>query len=498
MESKDGKTSYSHILKYTSLFGGIQFLSILIGILRNKLVAMILGPTGLGLISLFNSTINFVANATNFGIAMSAVKNISEAYDLNDKRKIDKEIALVRSWCLLTAAIGVLVCIVFSKILNDITFTWGDHTLHFICLSPVVGMAAITGGEVAILKATRNLRKIAVISIYNMVFALVVSVPVYYVWGMSGVVPCLVILSLLQMLTTSLYSYKLYPLKLVSSFRKLSSGFLMVKLGIAFVIAGVLTSGAEFLIRCYLNNVASLETVGLYSAGFLIVMTYGGMIFSSMETDYYPRLSAACNKDTFSEIVNQQSEVSLLLIAPFLVAFIFFTPIILPLLYSGKFTPIIGMVQIATLALYIRAAKLPVSYISLAKGNSLLFMVIEGQYAFFIVIASIIGFNLNGLTGIGYAITGVGILDYVIILYLMWKRYGFKVSGNVWRYLFYQYPIGIVSLLVAFLFCGWLYWTLGAMLTVASVIISVRILYRKTQVWEALKQKFKARTHYKE
>ncbi len=501
MEERERKNAYSHILKYTSLFGGIQFLGILLGIVRNKLVALILGPTGLGLISLFNSTINFVYNGTSLGISISAVKNIAEAFDHDDERRVMKEMALARSWCLLTAVLGMLVCVAFSELLNDITFSWGDHTLHFICLSPVVGMMAITGGEVAILKATRNLRKLAQVSICNMVCALVVSVPVYYVWGMSGVVPCLVALALLQMLTTILFSYRLYPPRFVSSRRQLSYGFTMVRLGIAFVIAGILVSGAEFVIRSYLSHRASLETVGLYSAGYLIVMTYGGMIFSSMETDYYPRLSAACNKDSFSGIVNDQSEVSVLLIAPFLVALMFFAPLILPLLYSGEFTPVLGMIQVATLALYIRAAKLPVSYISLAKGNSILFMVIDGQYALFIVAASILGFSLGesagigGLTGIGWAITLVGLLDYAIILILMYRIYGFKMSGDVRRYLLYQYPLGIASLAAVLNLVGWMYWAVGAALILASALVSVRILSRKARLLESLKGKLRSRTN---
>ncbi len=492
-EEQNKKSTYSHILKYTSLFGSIQFLGILLGILKNKFVAVILGPSGLGLISLFNSTINFVSNATNLGISTSAVKNISEAFDHDDERRITKEMAIVRSWSFLTAIFGTLVCIIFSKILNDITFSWGSHTLHFICLSPIVGLMAITLGEVAILKATRNLKRLAIVSIYNMVFAIIVSVPIYYFFGESGIVPSLVILALLQMLVTIFYSYRLYPLKIVSSIRQLSYGFTMVKLGIAFVVAGILVSGAEFLIRSYLSHYASLETVGLYSAGYLIVMTYGGMIFSSMEADYYPRLSAASKKDNFTEIVNNQSEVSLLLISPLLVAFMFLAPLLLPLLYSGKFSPAIGMVQVATLALYIRAAKLPVSYISLAKGNSILFMIIDGQYAFFIVIACILGFNLGGLIGIGYAITIVGLIDYAIILLLMWKIYGYKMSRDVRKYLLLQYPIGIVSLCVILLSSGWIYWTIGLVLIILSTWISLRVLYRKTQLLDALRSKFKSK-----
>lgn len=47
------KNSYSHILKYTGLFGGVQGLNMLVGVVRNKFTAMFLGPSGMGLLSLF-------------------------------------------------------------------------------------------------------------------------------------------------------------------------------------------------------------------------------------------------------------------------------------------------------------------------------------------------------------------------------------------------------------------------------------------------------------
>ena len=81
MDNKESNDSYSHVLKYTGLFGGVQGLNIIMGLLRNKLIAVLLGPSGMGLASLFNSSINFISQATNLGISFSAVKNISEIYD---------------------------------------------------------------------------------------------------------------------------------------------------------------------------------------------------------------------------------------------------------------------------------------------------------------------------------------------------------------------------------------------------------------------------------
>ena len=176
-------SSYSHILKYTALFGGVQGLNILVGIVRNKLVAMILGPSGMGLLSLFNSTTKLVSDSTNFGISMSAVKNISLAYDKGDTARMAHEIKVIRSWSLVTAILGMLICILFSPLLDKWTFNWGNHTLHFICLSPVVGLSAITGGEAAILKGLRCLRSLAKVSLYNVILALLITIPIYYFLG---------------------------------------------------------------------------------------------------------------------------------------------------------------------------------------------------------------------------------------------------------------------------------------------------------------------------
>ena len=152
MENKSG--SYGHILKYTGIFGGIQGANILFSLIRNKFVAILLGPDGMGLVSLFNSTVKLVSDSTILGIPMSAVKNISEAFSKNDEKEMENNIRTVRSWSIIVALLGMAVCMFAGPLVDNVAFSWGNHTLHFILLSPVVGMVALTGGETAILKGT--------------------------------------------------------------------------------------------------------------------------------------------------------------------------------------------------------------------------------------------------------------------------------------------------------------------------------------------------------
>lgn len=488
MESKND--SYSHILKYTGIFGGIQGLGILISLIRNKLVAVILGPQGMGLISLFNSTITLISGSTNLGIPLSAVKNISEAFENGDESSIRHSVTVVRSWTLFTAVLGMSVCVISASFLNGITFSWGNHTLHFILLSPIVGLTAITGGEMAILKGMRKLRGLALISIFNVLFALVTTIPLYLVWGQSGIIPSLITAALAQMLITIYYSYRKCPLRVSFNRNIYHNGLKMIRLGMAFLIGGIFTSGAEFAIRSYFNNAASLDTVGLYNAGYMITFTYAGMIFSAMETDFFPRLSAVNHDiESCNLIINRQIEVSVLLLSPMLVSFAVSLPVMLPVLFSNQFMPVIGMLQITIMAMFLRVVKLPVAYLTLAKGDSLAFMFLEAYSAVLTVALVIAGYKWMGLDGTGIGLFLAELADIIIIGVFAGYKYHYRCTFPVLKYSSWNMLIAAFTFLCIRFTDGWAYITLGILMIAVSVVSSLFILRKKTSLFSALGNK---------
>ena len=80
--------SYRHILKYTGVFGSVQGLNVLISLVRNKCVALLLGPSGMGLVSLLNTAMSLISQSTNLGVAMSAVRHLAELFDAGDEEKL--------------------------------------------------------------------------------------------------------------------------------------------------------------------------------------------------------------------------------------------------------------------------------------------------------------------------------------------------------------------------------------------------------------------------
>ena len=488
--SENEKGAYGQVLKYTGIFGGVQGLNVIVSLVRNKLAAVLLGPAGMGLVSLFNSTVAFISQATGFGISMSAVRHISELTESGDEAQQAYYIKVVRAWSLLAALLGVLVCVAIGPFLSSNTFAWGNHTLHFILLAPAVGMLAVTAGETAILKGTRQLKSLVVVQTFTVLATLLLTVPAYYLFGQAGIVPVIVLMALVTLLLTINYSYRLYPLQISGSKGILGDGMEMIRLGVAFTLAGIVGAGSEMLIRSWLNLQGDLDAVGLYNAGYMIIVTYASMVFSAMEADYFPRLSAV-NGDVAAtnETVNKQMEVTMLIIAPMLVAMIVLLPVLTPLLLSEKFMPIVAMTQVAALAMFFKAITLPAAYITLARGYSLIYMVLETAYFVVFVLLVMFGYRHWGLLGTGIAITVANVFDFLMIHGVARYCYHYKMSSAVMKYSAIQILIGLLVFFTTITVDGFSYWVFGIGLSLVSLMFSLLILHQKTHLWAALMQR---------
>lgn len=486
------QNSYTHILKYTGLFGGVQGINILVGLVRNKLVALILGTMGMGLLALYSSTIKLVGDSTNLGLAISAVRDISSAFEKGDRMMLERRIAVFRCWCLLTAMLGFVVCLLMAPWLDKWTFSSHSHTLQFMLLAPVVGFTTFSSGELAILKATRQLQAVAVSSLYLAIATLLFTVPIYYVWGNKGIVPSLVVVLLAQLLITMWFSLRAYPMNFRFSRSLLKEGYGFVGLGLAFVMAGMAASGAEMGIRAFLNRSGGTDVVGLYNAAYVMIFTYAGMIFTAMETDFYPRLSSIekLGKE-FNAVVNTQIEVSLHLVSPMLVVFVMSMPLLLPAMYSGKFLPVLPMMQVAALSMYARAMYLPIEYISLSRGDSLTYFFVESTAAALLVAGVIVGYNTYGLWGAGLGISLASFTEFIFVCVCYRLRYGYVLSTTVLRTIIIHVAAGLLVYATTLLDDWRVGCAIGTVLFVLDSCFTLNVLRKNTNIIDRIKGKIK-------
>lgn len=445
-------TSYDHVLKYTGVFGGIQGLKMLVSFVRNKLTAKFLGTYGVGLISVYNSISEFLISASNLGVPLNATQRSGELFNDGSAGEIEHFVMVVRTWVLWTAVLAMLLCLCASPLLSFFFFNsqWDYHVLFMI---PVAVSFLLAEGECAILKGLRQVRKVAIIEGLVALLTLFLTIPFYYYMGMRGVVWGLIFCGLSSLVTHGYFSFRLVTYK-VSPFSKnvFFEGLPMVKRGIPYVLAGVSAAGLSMFIPAYILNSenSTMGDVGLFRAGWTLMVGYASMVFVALEADYFPRLSSVNqNTEQMNKTINQQIDVCLHVLSPLLILYLLFLPTVIRLQFNESFMAILDMSVCACFYTFFRALSLPLGYSTLAKGDSMVFLVLELSYNILFGVLVWWLYNAYGLMGAGIALSIGALYDVVIALLVCGYRYKVKVFRHTWIIFFYQ----LICLSVVFVLC---------------------------------------------
>jgi PST family polysaccharide transporter len=432
MSTRKANNPYTDIVKSTSLFGFVQVFNIIVKVGINKVVAILLGTAGVGIIGLLQSTIGILQVGFDMGLSQSAVRDISEAKNVSETA-FNKTISISKKLILMMALMGALTTIALSPYLSYWTFGNRDYTCVFICLSIVVFLNIISGGQLAILKGMRRLKMLAKASLFGSVVGLFTSVPLYFFLKEKGIVPSLIVASLTAFVYSWYYvrkvNYTKQNISVKSTFRE---GKPMLKMGLALMYVSFLGVLGDYILRAFISHASSTEMVGLFQAGATIVTGYFGIVFTALSTDYYPRISAI-NKDNakLSEEFNRQSEVSLLIVGPLIVVFILTMNFFVRLLYSKEFMPIIDYLEYAVLGNLLIVVSNALGMILLAKQATNIFFYTVTFGKIVILATMILMFYYYRLQGLGLSVLFTGIFHLVFMQIVLWKSYKIKIEKGL-------------------------------------------------------------------
>jgi PST family polysaccharide transporter len=203
-------------------------------------------------------------------------------------------------------------------------------------------------------------------------------------------------------------------------------------LGLAMVAAGLVQQLAQLWIRIDVARVLGPQSLGQYQAAWIISMQYITFILAAMGTDYYPRLTGVIHDPVAAgELVNEQTEVAVLLSAPVFIAMMAVAPWVIHMLYAASFTPAIEILRWQVLGDVLKVTSWPLGFLILAAGDGKAFFLIET--ASFLLLSGLV----TGLVPMmGLPITGIAYLAmyafYLPVVYwLARRRIGFHWSRPV-------------------------------------------------------------------
>jgi PST family polysaccharide transporter len=396
------KDSRSQIIRSTSIIGAASVVNVVLGAVRVKVAALLLGPVGVGLIGLYTSFIAMASTAASWGIGSVGARQVAQAGEDPAAQSAARR-ALTWAAALL-ALLGAAAIFALRRPLADrVLATASVETVSWLAL----GVALTVGINLqnALLTGYRRVGDLARATILSSLLVSAVGIGVILLWGQDAIIVYVVSAPLATLVVGSLFVRRLpRPVSGTSSANLRPHWKALAALGLAITLSGAMLLTGQFIVRLLVERALGAESLGLYQAGFAISSVYIGFIFNALATDYYPRLSSVIRDvPAARQLINEQVEVSTLLAAPFLIALIGFAPLVISILYSSAFRGAAELLIWQTLGDVLRIISWPLAYVLLAEGRGVAYVTTQVCLVAVMLLLTWWLLPIMGLAGAGVA-----------------------------------------------------------------------------------------------
>jgi enterobacterial common antigen flippase len=480
LQKEKKETSYNQILKATSIIGGSSVVSIILRIIRTKVMAVYLGPSGIGILGIYNSITSIVAMLAGMGIANSGVRQIAEVFGTDDKVKIARSTIILRRTSWVLGFVGTMLLLVAAKPISVLTFGDTAYVGTLAILSITILLDVVASSQSALVQGMRRIGDLAKINILGALWGTFLCIPIIYIFREDGIVLFLLILSFTTIMSSWWYARRIKVLKVELNWAEIvTEARVFLGLGLAFMASGLMSAAVAYFIRVFIVRHLDIEAAGQYQAAWALSGIYVGFILGAMGTDYYPRLTAvAKDNSACNRLVNEQAEVSLLLGVPGILATIIFAPLVIRFFYSGAFDPAIDLVRWQMLGILLKLAAFPIGFIILAKGAAKLFMLTETLTYLAYMVSSWFCLKWFGLVGAGVAFFVMYLFNWLIVWIVVRRSFGYTWSNASCRLAASIAPAICISFLIPF----WLpeLWSMiiGGFITVLVGLLCMQRLFK--------------------
>ena len=464
-----------HIFQAIGVFSGVKVLSIACSLVRNKLIAIFVGPAGMGLISLYLAATEMLGAVSRLSIDQSAVRDI--AADASGQH-VDEISAVVRRWSLWLGIAGALLMCILSPLLslwmNGDTSLWGT----FCALSLVPLSSTIAVGRTSLMTGLNMLGRLAKTSAWSAVASVLVTTGLLWWLGENSIVPLLIANALVALAVTLIFSPRSKKITLTArEIRQKGAGF--IRLGILMTAATFLSYLFSYLFVIYLNHTASTSDVGIYQIGFTLLNTYVGVIFAGVWVEYYPRLSRAIHSQrATSAIVCHEIAITLCVLLPVAMAFIAADKLIVTILYARNFLDVLPFLSIGIIGIVFRTFSWCLGFVIMARGDGATYVITEGIDAVIGLVFNIAGWNLGGFAGLGVSYVCWYVVYCFIVYFIYRRRYRLHMPLRLIGFTM-LIAAAVTATLVMKIYFGWI---AAALLSVAAVPLCLSALKRRARV----------------
>jgi len=397
------------IYRATAILSGSSIISILLGMASAKVLALFLQPAGYGYYGLLQSFVGVATLAAGLGIATGLVRLGARAATQND------EAALAS----LDSGAWFLLVTVFRVTLSRWALGSPDHGWTMVLMGVALLFTVSGNIQVGTLNAHHRVGALAKYAVVSTLGNGLFTIAAVLLWRTHGIVPAVMAGAMVNygasrfFLRRELKAIRIRP----SRKETLASAWELARFGGPFTLSMLVGTGVQLALPMVVVHLLNPASVGYYKAAAAISVGYLGFLVTAMGQDYYPRVSAVSHQpEALVKLINEQHRLVMLVGVPIILGMLALVPVLIPIVYSHKFTPAVDILEWQLIGDLFKFSSLTMSFAILARCKSSVYFLGESLGGAAMLVTTWLAVRWLGMTGLGISF----LLSYAIYYLVEW------------------------------------------------------------------------------
>lgn len=409
------------IIKVFSLNAMATLIRMCAGMISVKVIAVIIGPSGVALLGQLNNFNTILLGMANGGINNGITKYVSEYKGNEDeiKRFLSNALRIVLSCSIIVGILLIAGCIPLSKLI----FLNEEYYYVFIVFGFTIILYTLNGMLISILNGYKKFKKYVTINILGTLFGITYSVTLVFFFGLPGaLINAVTYQSIVFVVTLWMCRRERW---LARSF---FDGMLerpIVKKYFSYsamtLTTLVLLPISQMLLRGYVISNISASQAGIWEGMNHISSMYLSVITSAFAIYYLPRLSEITDPKELSHEIIRCYKVIIPILLFIGLSIYFLRHFILWLLFSPEFYEMEHLFGWQLTGDLFKICSWLLSFVLVAKAKARMFIITEVLFTLTYIVLCYILLCSNGIVGLNQGYLCNYIL-YFLAMFILYKK----------------------------------------------------------------------------
>lgn len=374
------KITQNTFIKVSGANGLITIAKSILSIISNKIVAVIIGTTGIAMVGQLQNFITIATLLSNGGFNQGLTKYVAE--QKNDEKSIKEFIGTAFLVALILSSFIGLLILIFSNHISLNIFSTGAYFSVLIVFAITLFFYNLNALILAIVNGFQQYKQYFKINITTTIVGFILTITLVLLLKEYGALLAIVLSQSIVCIFAYFYIKNDYWIAAFSfKYFNREKLYLLLRYTVITVLAAVIWPIVNMIIRTYVIRNISAEEAGLWQATRNLNDYIVNIAIGSFSVYLLPKLSSIVNKDELKkELIAIYKIIIPVSLLGFSLLYILRDSVVL-LLYSKAFLKVGHYLLLQMIGSFFWMCKVPMMNYILAKGHTTIYLVNEIIFA---------------------------------------------------------------------------------------------------------------------